>query len=349
MIDSDTIFKSINSAEKTLQGDFSKFSCQKCGRLTMRLEEETHCLNKKKTLSLEYTLKIEMILPDDFISFREQNGITDLHRSFLCEEYMIQQTGSKQQEIYLTRDCKYVVKEVTKSELNTFLRISGAYFDYFNKAPFTRICKIFGAYSISVYKKAQQHSCVRVIVMENVVNRNNLSKIYDLKGSTLGRYSLPSQLVLKDNNWIQDNMKLHIPSADYMQLLVELNSDFEFLQANGLMDFSLIIGIYNEKPTDDNTYYKVITKCLPTCLNDVDKRKYRLLSESCYSLNMNKKGETNYKLYYNLGIVDILTEYDCNKKMESCFKSVFCLKGRSCCDPKKYKKRLLEFLKKRVN
>lgn len=342
MINPDTIFRAINSIEKSLLGKFTKGNCKECKSFKIKNEEIQQNLKKKKII---FEIEIEMLFVDKFLEFRLINSIKDFHRSFLCEEYIIQETESKQKEIYLTRDFKFVIKIISKDEFNKFKEISEAYFNYFDKAPFSRLVKIYGIYKIFLYKfkTKEKNNPHYIIIMDNVIHRNNLFKMYDLKGSSYGRYSNKNKFILKDNNWLKDEMSLNIPLNEYKQLITELDSDFRFLEFFGLMDYSLVIGIYAEKPDTDN-YYKVITKCLPNCINDIEKNKYLICNDSSYSLNLNKPGQMNYKLFYSIGIVDILTEYDCTKKMENCFKAFLCIKGRSCYEPKLYRRRLFNFL-----
>ena len=87
--------------------------------------------------------------------------------------------------------------------------------------------------------------------MDNLVGSDFLTvqRIYDLKGSTLGRQTnltekeieKSSRLkVLKDKNFIELKEKLQIQHAKKEALLEVIERDSKFLEANHLMDYSLL-------------------------------------------------------------------------------------------------------------
>eukprot|EP01065_Artemidia_motanka_P051020 TRINITY_DN8868_c2_g1_i1.p1 TRINITY_DN8868_c2_g1~~TRINITY_DN8868_c2_g1_i1.p1 ORF type:complete len:936 (+),score=197.51 TRINITY_DN8868_c2_g1_i1:97-2904(+) len=105
------------------------------------------------------------------------------------------------------------------------------------------ICRFYGCYSLQLYGQTQY-----VVVMGNVLRTapgDQLSTVYDLKGSRHGRNGLPAEPgrrkgTLKDND-------LHTPlylSADEVRALNSaVERDTRFLADNGIMDYSLLVGV----------------------------------------------------------------------------------------------------------
>lgn len=86
--------------------------------------------------------------------------------------------------------------------------------------------------------------------MRNIFGKYSIHKRYDLKGSTVQRQASEKEKSkelprYKDNDFIEENNKLFIPS-DVKEHLVEiLKSDTDFLTKLHLMDYSLLVGIHD--------------------------------------------------------------------------------------------------------
>lgn len=84
--------------------------------------------------------------------------------------------------------------------------------------------------------------------MRNVFS-NHLSthKKFDLKGSTVDREASDKELekelpTYKDNDFVNQNMKVYIGDDAKQKLLETLTADVEFLTKLHLMDYSLLLG-----------------------------------------------------------------------------------------------------------
>merc|ERR1711970_382611 len=73
-------------------------------------------------------------------------------------------------------------------------------------------------------------------------------RVYDLKGTTEDRYveEVPGK-VMKDLNY--GDKTINIAAKDRAALVEACRSDSEFLMSNGIMDYSLLLGVY-EKHTE---------------------------------------------------------------------------------------------------
>ncbi|KAA3477316.1 1-phosphatidylinositol-3-phosphate 5-kinase FAB1A-like [Gossypium australe] len=110
-----------------------------------------------------------------------------------------------------TLDDRFIIKQVTKTELESFIKFGPAYFEYLSDSISTRsptcLAKILGIYQVSSkHLKGGKESKMDVLVMENLLFRRNITRLYDLKGSSRSRYNPDtsgSNKVLLDQNLIE--------------------------------------------------------------------------------------------------------------------------------------------------
>lgn len=79
---------------------------------------------------------------------------------------------------------------------------------------------------------------------------NDIHEIYDLKGSTKGRFHPPTQpinqrTVLKDQDWLNNRRRINLGPKKKKIFYEQLLKDTEFLRQNQIMDYSLLIGIHD--------------------------------------------------------------------------------------------------------
>ncbi|XP_051131111.1 1-phosphatidylinositol-3-phosphate 5-kinase FAB1B-like isoform X2 [Andrographis paniculata] len=156
-----------------------------------------------------------------------------------------------------TLDDRFIIKQVTKTELESFLKFAPSYFKYLkesiNSGCPTCLAKIFGIYQVtSKHLKGGKESRMDVLVMENLLFRRNITRIYDLKGSTRSRYnpdSSGSNKVLLDQNLIESMPTSPIFLGTKAKRLLEraIWNDTSFLASIDVMDYSLLVGVDEEK------------------------------------------------------------------------------------------------------
>jgi len=93
-----------------------------------------------------------------------------------------------------TADGRFVVKCISRTELQMFLDCAPAYFDYISRAFFhgmhTVLCKILGVYQIGYHNRITgRRSMEQIAVMPNIFFGRNISITFDLKGSLRGRFA----------------------------------------------------------------------------------------------------------------------------------------------------------------
>ncbi|WJX90876.1 1-phosphatidylinositol-3-phosphate 5-kinase [Trifolium repens] len=156
-----------------------------------------------------------------------------------------------------TLDDRFVVKQVTKTELESFFKFAPAYFKYLSESISTGsptcLAKILGIYQVtSKHLKGGKETKMDVLVMENLLYRRNIRRLYDLKGSSRSRYNPDtsgSNKVLLDQNLLEAMPTSPIFVGNKAKRLLEraVWNDTAFLASIYVMDYSLLVGVDEEK------------------------------------------------------------------------------------------------------
>ncbi|XP_068657830.1 1-phosphatidylinositol-3-phosphate 5-kinase FAB1B-like isoform X2 [Aristolochia californica] len=156
-----------------------------------------------------------------------------------------------------TLDDRFIIKQVTKTELESFIKFAPEYFKYLSESiasgsP-TCLAKILGIYQVtSKNLKGGKESRMDVLVMENLLFGRNVTRLYDLKGSSRSRYNPDSSgnnKVLLDQNLIEAMPTSPIFVGNKAKRLLEraVWNDTSFLASIDVMDYSLLVGVDEEK------------------------------------------------------------------------------------------------------
>ncbi|KDP40633.1 hypothetical protein JCGZ_24632 [Jatropha curcas] len=156
-----------------------------------------------------------------------------------------------------TLDDRFIIKQVTKTELESFIKFAPEYFKYLSESISSRsptcLAKILGIYQVtSKHLKGGKESKMDVLVMENLLFGRNVTRLYDLKGSSRSRYnpdSSGSNKVLLDQNLIEAMPTSPIFVGNKAKRLLEraVWNDTSFLASIDVMDYSLLVGVDEEK------------------------------------------------------------------------------------------------------
>ncbi|XP_068752478.1 1-phosphatidylinositol 3-phosphate 5-kinase-like isoform X2 [Montipora capricornis] len=161
--------------------------------------------------------------------------------------------GKSGSAFFKSLDDRFVMKQMSRQELQCFLEFAPHYFRYVNKAldeqrP-TLLAKILGIYRIG-YKNSQTGGTMRqdVLVMENLFYDRNIDKTFDLKGSMRSRYVQTSGMnndVLLDENLLEMIRERPIFFRPHSKAILSraIHNDTEFLAQQMVMDYSLLVGI----------------------------------------------------------------------------------------------------------
>jgi 1-phosphatidylinositol-3-phosphate 5-kinase len=183
-------------------------------------------------------------------------GKVDFIRSLSrCKKWSAQ--GGKS-NVYFAKslDERFIVKQVTKTELVSFEEFAPEYFKYLtdslNSGSPTCLAKILGIYQVSVkHLKGGKETKMDLMVMENLFYKRNISRVYDLKGSARSRYNSDTSgvnKVLLDTNLLEAlrSNPIFLGSKAKRSLERAVWNDTSFLAGVDVMDYSLLVGVDEE-------------------------------------------------------------------------------------------------------
>lgn len=218
-------------------------------------------MTKTKSNHLKYQfldgntdLSCKIFYSEQFEAFRKACGIDDSFIQSLSRCVKWNSTGGKSGSNFLkTLDNRYILKELSKSELESFVSIAPFYFKYISQSTFntltTAIAKIFGFYQVEI-KNSVNGKTFRMdfLIMENLFYNRQTTRIFDLKGSMRNRHVKQTgkeNEVLLDENMIEYIYESPVFVKEQLKKLLRgsLFNDTSFLSAMDVMDYSLVIGI----------------------------------------------------------------------------------------------------------
>ncbi|CAN9498578.1 unnamed protein product [Ophioblennius macclurei] len=230
-------------------------------------EAESADRQKKQTLNPHIELQFSdanakfycrIYYAEEFHSLREEimeSSEEDFVRSLShCVNW--QARGGKSGAVfYATEDDRFILKQMPRLEVQSFLDFAPHYFTYITgavqqKRP-TALAKILGVYRIG-YKNSQNNTEKKLdlLVMENLFYGRKMAQVFDLKGSLRNRNVKTDsgkescEVVLLDENLlklIHDN-PLYIRSHCKAILRAAIHSDAYFLSSHLIIDYSLLVG-----------------------------------------------------------------------------------------------------------
>ncbi|EJD76582.1 FYVE zinc finger family protein [Loa loa] len=164
------------------------------------------------------------------------------------------QSGKSGASFYRTQDDRFVFKQMSWFEIQSFVKFGPNYFSYVSTAmtdnKLTTLCKVYGVYRICYKNKSNgQQLKVDVLVMEYLFYRRNVKQVWDLKGSQRNRMASEGKrtadLVLLDENLVKDlwNNQLYVHPHSKAALSMAISNDSHFLSAQHIMDYSLLVGV----------------------------------------------------------------------------------------------------------
>ncbi|KAK3230343.1 hypothetical protein Dsin_002224 [Dipteronia sinensis] len=217
--------------------------------------------------------------------------------------------GGKSKSFFAkTLDDRLIIKEIKKTEFDSFDKFAQHYFKYMNESfdlgNQTCLAKVLGIYQVTVrHPKSGKELRHDLMVMENLTYGRSIVRQYDLKGALHARYNSVvdgSGDVLLDQNFVNDMNTSPVYVSNKAKSLLQraVWNDTSFLNSIDVMDYSLLVG--------------------------VDTRRRVLVC----------------------GIIDYLRQYTWDKHLETWVKSSLVPKNvlPTVISPKEYKKRFRNFM-----
>uniref|UniRef100_A0A199U9L3 1-phosphatidylinositol-4-phosphate 5-kinase n=1 Tax=Manihot esculenta TaxID=3983 RepID=A0A199U9L3_MANES len=156
--------------------------------------------------------------------------------------------------IYLTQDDRFMIKTVKKSEVKVLIRMLPSYYQHVCRYEKSLVTKFFGVHCV----KPIGGQKTRFIVMGNLFcSEYRIHRRFDLKGSSHGRTTDKPEGEIDETTTLKDldlNFMFRLQRNWYQELIKQINRDCEFLEAERIMDYSLLVGLHFR---DDSTCDKM--------------------------------------------------------------------------------------------
>ncbi|CAI9785435.1 unnamed protein product [Fraxinus pennsylvanica] len=154
-------------------------------------------------------------------------------------------------------DERFIIKQVTKTELESFETFAPKYFKYLTDSLRSGspscLAKVLGIYQVIIkYPKSSKETKMDLMVMENLFFKRSISRVYDLKGSARSRYNSDAKgtnKVLLDTNLLETlcTKPIFLGSKAKRSLERAVWNDTFFLASVDVMDYSLLVGVDEER------------------------------------------------------------------------------------------------------
>lgn len=145
---------------------------------------------------------------------------------------------------YLTQDDRFMIKTVKKSEVKVLLRMLPSYYGHVCRYENSLVTKFFGVHCV----KPVGGQKVRFIVMGNLFcSEYRIHRRFDLKGSSHGRTTCKAEGEIDETTTLKDldlNFVFRLQHSWYEDILRQIERDCEFLEAERIMDYSLLVGVH---------------------------------------------------------------------------------------------------------
>ncbi|KAG1056186.1 hypothetical protein G6F43_001910 [Rhizopus delemar] len=191
---------------------------------------------------------------NEFEALRRQYGIHQTMIESLCRCQPWVATGGK--KLKYPADDRFVVKEMMNiwnvSEKDAFLKFAPKYFDHLKKSTQVPsvLAKIFGFFTIRIKNTQKTILNLDVLVMEHLFYDQHIIQKFDFKGihdrQVEDSHKQQDNITLWDKDWI-DGFRTTLLVQQKSLLDEAILNDTEFLSKCNIMDYSLLVGIDQEK------------------------------------------------------------------------------------------------------
>ncbi|KAK3039290.1 hypothetical protein RJ639_026674 [Escallonia herrerae] len=162
--------------------------------------------------------------------------------------------GGKSKSFFAkTLDDLFIIKEIKRTEYDSFMKFAPYYFRYMNQCyeqgNQTCLAKVLGIYQVTIRQtKSGKDAKHDLMVMENLTFGRKITRQYDLKGALHARFNSAadgSGDVLLDQNFVNDMIvaPFYVSRKAKRNLQRAVWNDLTFLNSINVMDYSLLVGV----------------------------------------------------------------------------------------------------------
>lgn len=142
-----------------------------------------------------------------------------------------------------------MIKTMSRDEAKLLLRMFKSYVNHLATVSDSLLVRFLGLHKVQMV--GLQKSTFFCIMRSVFDTTRTLSVKYDLKGSTIGRKTDNSDAVLKDLNLLESGRKLSFGEGNIDIFRETLIADVYFLRDLGIMDYSLLVGVYEKNESEE--------------------------------------------------------------------------------------------------
>ncbi|XP_008194796.1 phosphatidylinositol 5-phosphate 4-kinase type-2 alpha [Tribolium castaneum] len=354
-------------------------------RAYSKIKVDNHLFNKENMSS---HFKVKEYCPLVFRNIRERFGIDDLdYKESLTRSQPLPEdsSGKSGAKFYQSFDKLFIIKTLTSEEVERMHSFLKHYHPYIvERHGKTLLPQYLGMYRLTV-----DNAETYIVVTRNVFsNHLNIHRKFDLKGSTVDREASEKERekdlpTLKDNDFVNEQMKVYIGEEAKQKLMDTLTADVEFLTKLHLMDYSLLLGIHEvERGEQEMARERELESENAGQESDesesgsgLESRNFgfntppdspNALAQFMREHSLQYEGgiipeldiyaipsceSAPVKEIYFIAIIDVLTHYGVKKQAAKAAKTVKYgsnVDGISTCDPEQYGKRFIDFISKAI-
>ncbi|OMO64365.1 hypothetical protein CCACVL1_21816 [Corchorus capsularis] len=162
----------------------------------------------------------------------------------VCSDEIIRKvsSGAKPGNLFLlSKDTRFVIKTLRKSEVKVVIEMLPCYYNHIRKYRNTILSKLYGVHVVKPGGGVKAY----FLVARNVLKSDALMhRCYDLKGSLQGRKGKKMRIREKTIHKESDlDFLFYIEPLVRHRLLAQIKHDCAFLEAVGIMNYSLLLGL----------------------------------------------------------------------------------------------------------
>ncbi|KAJ7127895.1 hypothetical protein C8R44DRAFT_873667 [Mycena epipterygia] len=199
-----------------------------------------------------------------FDNLRKRCGIDEVYlKSLAHSANWAAEGGKSKSNFWKTSDDRFIIKTLVNAwnvaDLQVLIELAPSYFRYMDATASkpTVLAKLIGFYTIEIrnLETGNVQSKADLLVMENLFYDQKIVKTFDLKGIQ-GRKVKPSASgaaqnvkTLFDGEWIEGQQRTLTLVRPHSKVVLReaIKSDAEFLAKSNIMDYSLLLGVDQER------------------------------------------------------------------------------------------------------
>ncbi|KAJ6515534.1 hypothetical protein C8R45DRAFT_1067124 [Mycena sanguinolenta] len=199
-----------------------------------------------------------------FDNLRKKCGIDDVFlKSLSRSANWAAEGGKSKSNFWKTADDRFIIKTLVNAwnvaDLQVLIELAPSYFRYMDAtaSKATVLAKLIGFYTIEIrsLETGNVQSKADLLVMENLFYDQKIAKTFDLKGiqgrkvKSSASGTAKDVKTLFDGEWIEGQQRTLTLVRPHSKVVLNeaIKSDAEFLAKSNIMDYSLLLGVDQER------------------------------------------------------------------------------------------------------